>query len=105
MALKPSEDETILRVTGALLVMAVVALAGLALVGSLDAVVGLPEAANSAASYGVLDDDHLALFAYHEHNELPRHVGDFLACPVPTGTCRVVVSASETPYVPPGNVP
>jgi multisubunit Na+/H+ antiporter MnhB subunit len=54
MALKPSEDETILRVTGALLVMAVVALAGLALVGSLDAGVGLPEAANSAASYGVL---------------------------------------------------
>ena len=52
-----------------------------------------------------LDDDHLVLFAYHEHNEIPRHVGDFLACPVPTGTCRVVVPASETPYVPPGDVP
>jgi hypothetical protein len=52
-----------------------------------------------------VDDDHLVLFAYHEHNEFPRHVGDFLACPVPTGTCLVVVPASETPYVPPGDVP
>lgn len=52
-----------------------------------------------------LDDDHVVLFAYHEHNEFPSHVGDFLACPVPTGTCRVVVPASETPYVPPGDVP
>ena len=52
-----------------------------------------------------LDDDHLVLFAYHEHNEFPRHVGDFLACPVPTGTCRVVVPASEAPYVPPGDLP
>jgi len=52
-----------------------------------------------------LDDHHVVLFAYHEHNELPRHVGDFLACRVPTGTCRVVVLASETPYVPPGDVP
>ncbi len=52
-----------------------------------------------------LDDHQLVLFAYHEFNELPAHVGDFLACPVPTGTCRVVVPASETPYVPPGDVP
>ncbi len=52
-----------------------------------------------------LDDAHLVLFAYHEHNEFPAHVGDFLACPVPTGTCLVVVPASETPYVPPGDVP
>lgn len=54
MARKPSEDETILRVTSALLVMAVVALAGLALVDSLDAVVGLPEAVQTATSYGVV---------------------------------------------------
>ena len=59
----------------------------------------------SVAAVQWLDDDHLVLFAYHEHNELPRHVGDFLACPVPTGTCRVVVPAAETPYVPPGDVP
>ena len=59
----------------------------------------------SLAAVQWLDDDHLALFAYHEHNEFPSHVGDFLACPVPTGTCRVVVTASETPYVPPGDVP
>ena len=52
-----------------------------------------------------LDDDHLVVFAYHEHSEFPRHVGDFLACPVPAGTCRVVVPASTTPYVPPGDVP
>jgi hypothetical protein len=52
-----------------------------------------------------LDDDHVVLFAYHEHNEFPSHVGDFLACPVPTGTCRVVVPASEATYVPPGDVP
>ncbi len=52
-----------------------------------------------------LDDDHLVLFAYHEHNETPSHVGDFLTCPVPTGTCRVVVPSSETPYLPPGDVP
>lgn len=54
MARRPSEDETILRVTSALLVMAVVALAGLALVDSLDAVVGLPEAVRTATSYGVV---------------------------------------------------
>jgi hypothetical protein len=59
----------------------------------------------SLAAVQWLDDDHLVLFAYHEHNEFPSHVGDFLACPVPTGTCRVVVPASETPYVPPGDVP
>lgn len=52
-----------------------------------------------------LDDDHVVVFAYHEHNEFPSHVGDFLTCPVPTGTCRVVVPASETAYVPPGDVP
>jgi hypothetical protein len=52
-----------------------------------------------------LDNDHVVLFAYQEHNEFPSHVGDFLACPVPRGTCRVVVPASETPYVPPGDVP
>ena len=52
-----------------------------------------------------LDDDQVVLFAYHEHNEFPSHVGDFLACPVPTGTCRVVVPATKTPYVPPGDVP
>jgi hypothetical protein len=59
----------------------------------------------SLAAVQWLDDDHMVLFAYHEHDEFPRHVGDFLACPVPTGTCRVVVPASETPYVPPGDVP
>jgi hypothetical protein len=52
-----------------------------------------------------LDNDHLALFAYHDYNELPSHVGDLLVCPVPSGTCREVVAASETPYVPPGDVP
>lgn len=52
-----------------------------------------------------LDNDHLVLFGYHEHNELPMHTGDFLVCPVPAGTCEVVVPAAEaTPYVPPGDV-
>ena len=59
----------------------------------------------SLAAVQWLDDDHLVLFAYHEHNEFPRHVGDFLACPVPRGACRVVVPASEMPFVPPGDVP
>ena len=66
---------------------------------------GYEGAEESLAAVQWLDDDHLVLFAYHEHNEFPRHVGEFLACPVPTGTCRVVVPASETPYVPPGDVP
>ena len=52
-----------------------------------------------------LDDKHLVLFAHHEHNEFPAHRADLLVCPVPTGTCRVVVPASDTPYVPPGNIP
>ena len=52
-----------------------------------------------------LDDTHLVLFAHHEHNEFPAHRADLLVCPVPAGTCRVVVPASNTPYVPPGNVP
>lgn len=52
-----------------------------------------------------LDDGRLVLFAYHEHSELPMHVGDILVCPVPSGTCEVVVPASDaTPYVPPGEV-
>ena len=52
-----------------------------------------------------LDDDHLVLFAYHEHTELPDHVGDILVCPVPSGTCELAVPASDTnPYVPPGDV-
>jgi hypothetical protein len=52
-----------------------------------------------------LDDDHLVLFAYHEHNELPMHVGDILVCPVPSGICGIHVAASDaTPYVPPGDV-
>jgi len=52
-----------------------------------------------------LNDDHLVLFAYHEHNELPMHVGDILVCPVPSGSCEIQVSASDsTPYVPPGDV-
>ena len=53
MALKPSEDETTLRVTGALLLMAVMAVAGLALVDSLDSVVDI-SGAQRAASYGVV---------------------------------------------------
>jgi hypothetical protein len=52
-----------------------------------------------------LDDKHLVLFAHHEHNEFPAHRADLLVCPVPTGTCRVVVPASSTPYVPPGDIP
>lgn len=52
-----------------------------------------------------LDDDHLVLFGYYEHDEMPMHVGDILVCPVPSGTCEVVVPASDsTPYVPPGEV-
>ena len=51
------------------------------------------------------DDDHLVLFAYHEFSEFSAHVGDFLSCPVPKGTCRILVRASESPYVPPGDVP
>lgn len=52
-----------------------------------------------------LDEKRLVLFAYHEHSELPMHVGDILVCPVPSGTCEVVVPASDaTPYVPPGEV-
>ena len=66
---------------------------------------GYEGAEGTLAAVQWLDDGHLVLFAYHEHNEFPRHVGDFLTCPVPTGTCRVVVPASETPYVPPGDVP
>jgi hypothetical protein len=66
---------------------------------------GYDGTAESLAAVQWLDDDHLVLFAYHEHNELPRHVGDLLACPVPTGTCRVLVPASAAPYVPPGDVP
>lgn len=66
------------------------------------------EPATGTRSYVVvqwLDDDTLVLFAYHEHNELPMHVGDILVCPVPSGTCEVVVPASDsTPYVPPGDV-
>lgn len=54
MAQEPSKDETILRVTSALLVMAGVALAGLTLVGSLDAGVGIPEAVHGATSYEVV---------------------------------------------------
>ncbi|MGH3505835.1 MAG: hypothetical protein ACRDO2_01380 [Nocardioidaceae bacterium] len=52
-----------------------------------------------------LDDGHLVLFSHHEHNEFPAHVADLLVCPVPTGTCRVVVAASDTPYVAPGDIP
>lgn len=52
-----------------------------------------------------LDDEHLVLFAHHEHNEFPAHRADLLVCPVPSGTCQVVVPASNTPYVPPGNIP
>jgi hypothetical protein len=52
-----------------------------------------------------LDDGRLVLFAYHEHSELPTHVGDILVCPVPSGTCQVVAPASDaTPYLPPGEV-
>jgi len=50
----PSEDATILRVTAALFVMSVVALAGLALVGSLATVVDLADSTQSVASYAVL---------------------------------------------------
>lgn len=52
-----------------------------------------------------LDDARLVLFAHHEHNELPAHRADLLVCPVPAGTCRVVVPASSIPFVPPGEVP
>ena len=53
-----------------------------------------------------LDDGHLVLFAHHEHNEFPAHYADLLVCPVPSGTCRLVVPASLTaPYVPPGEIP
>lgn len=52
-----------------------------------------------------LNDDRLVLFAYHERSELPMHVGDILARPVPSGSCERHVSASDaTPYVPPGDV-
>lgn len=54
MAGTPSKDETILRVTGALLLMAVIAVAGLALVDSLDSVVDISDGAQRAASYGVV---------------------------------------------------
>lgn len=50
-----------------------------------------------------LDDDTLVLFAYYDHNELPMHRSDILVCPVPSGTCQIVVPASA-PYVPPGEV-
>jgi hypothetical protein len=52
-----------------------------------------------------LNDRRLVLFAYHEHNELPMHVGDLLVCPVPTGSCEIHMPASDsTPYFPPGDV-
>ena len=52
-----------------------------------------------------LDDGHLVLFGYYEHSEMPMHLGDILVCPVPSGTCQVVVPAADaTPYVPPGEV-
>ena len=54
MACTPRKDATILRVTVALLVMAVIALAGFALVGSLGTVVDLSESTQSVASYAVL---------------------------------------------------
>lgn len=66
---------------------------------------GYDAATNSFVVVQWLNDDHLVLFAYHEHNELPTHVADILVCPVPSGRCEIHVSASNsTPYVPPGDV-
>lgn len=54
MARRSTEDETILRIAGVLPLMLVMGLAGLALVDSLDAAVGLSSGMQGAASYAVV---------------------------------------------------